>query len=98
MILVRKLVGRQVISSDARNVGEVGGAYVELSSLKISHLAVDLDDDAIDMIGFKKPRTSLFGMVSVCLPIEIIQAVGDVITLNKTLEELSTLSINKCKT
>ena len=96
--MVRKLVGKQVFSSDARSVGEVGGVYVEPNSWKITHLAVDLDDDAIDVFEFKKPRTSLFSMVSVCLPIEIVQAVGDVVTLNKTLDELSTLSINKCKT
>ena len=97
MILVRRLNGRKVISSDAKTVGEVGGAYVEPESWKISHLSIDLNDEAIDLFGYKKPRIPIIGTVSVCLPTTIVNNVGDVITLNKIFEELPNLPIDQCE-
>ena len=97
MILVRKLNGRKVISSDAKNVGEVGGAYVETTSMKITHLSIELNDEAIDLFGYKKPRIPMIGNVSVCLPVTAVKIVGDVITLNTTFEELPSLPIEECK-
>ncbi|MEJ2277672.1 MAG: hypothetical protein P8Y70_07980 [Candidatus Lokiarchaeota archaeon] len=43
--------GKEVISSDARSIGEVSGAYVDLDSWKINHLAVDLNNQTIDIGG-----------------------------------------------
>ena len=95
MILVRKLDGKEVISSDAKSVGEIGGAYVELGKWKITHLAVDLNDETIKLFGYQKPR--FMGTVSICLPVNTINVVGDVITLNKTLDELPNLPIDQCE-
>ena len=97
MILVRKLNGRKVNSSDAKTVGEVGGAYVDPESWKITHLSVELSDDAIDLFGYEKSRIPIIGNVSVCLPITAVKTFGDVINLNVSFEELPSLSIVKCK-
>lgn len=96
MILVRKLDGRKVVTNDARVIGEVGGAYAELESWDISHLAVELNDGTIELFGYKKPRTRFLGTVSVCIPINSIEAVGDIISLNKSFEELPSLPIDRC--
>lgn len=96
MILVRRLDGRKVVTSDAKVIGEVGGTYAELDDWDITHLAVELNDDAIELFGYKKPRTRFLGTVSVCLPITSVKAVGDIISLNKTFEELPSLPIDRC--
>jgi sporulation protein YlmC with PRC-barrel domain len=96
LILVRKLDGRNVVTSDARVIGEIGGAYAELESWDITHLAVELNDEAIELFGYKKPRTRFLGTVSVCIPINSVDAVGDIISLNKTFEELPSLPIDRC--
>ncbi|MEJ2242463.1 MAG: PRC-barrel domain-containing protein [Candidatus Bathyarchaeota archaeon] len=97
MILVRKLNGRKIVTSDAKEIGEVGGAYVDTESMKITHLSVDLNDAAIELFGYKKPRIPMIGSVSVCLPVTTIQKVGDIITLNAEFEELPSLPIDQCK-
>ncbi len=96
MIPVRKLQGRKVISSDAKNVGEVSGAYTDLQKWDITHLAVDLNDEAIELFGYQKPRTPFYGSVNVCLPITAVKVAGDVITLNTAFNQLPNLSIEKC--
>ncbi len=97
MILVRKLNGRKVVTSDAKAIGEVGGAYVDTESLKITHLSVDLNDAAIELFGYKKPRIPMIGNVSVCLPVTAVKIVGDIITLNTEFKELPSLPIDQCK-
>jgi sporulation protein YlmC with PRC-barrel domain len=97
MILVRKLNGRKVVTSDAKTVGEVGGAYVETESMKITHLSIVLNDAAIELFGYQKPRIPMIGSISVCLPVSAVKIVGDVITLNTKFEELPSLPIEQCK-
>ena len=94
-MLVRKIDGRQVVSSDARAVGEVSGAYVDLETWKINHLAVDLNNETIELLGFKKPRTPFMGSVSVNLPIDAVKVAGDIITLYRKYQELPDLPIDK---
>jgi hypothetical protein len=63
----------------------VTGADVDTEKWQITHLHVSLTDEATRELGFKKP---FLGSVIVCLPINIIQATGDVISLNKSINEL----------
>ena len=97
MILIRKLNGRKVFSSDAKTIGEVAGAYVDLETWKITHISVDLSEEAIELFGYEKPRIPIFGNVSVCIPITAVKLAGDVITLKVPFEELQSLPIGKCK-
>jgi len=94
-MLIRKIDGKEVVSSDARSIGEVSGAYVDLDSWKIDHLAVDLNNQTIEMLGYKKPRTPFMGTVSVCMPIDTVKVAGDIITLNTKYDELPNLPIDK---
>jgi sporulation protein YlmC with PRC-barrel domain len=88
LISVEELNGRNVITSDACTLGDIAGAQVNTATWQITDLTVSLTEESAQELGMKKPR---FGSVKVCLPITLIQAVGDVITLNKPLQELKTL-------
>jgi len=94
-MLVRKIDAKQVLSSDARAVGEISGAYVDLETWKINSLAVDLNNETIELFGFKKPRTPFMGTVSVCMPIDAVKVAGDIITLKTKYEELPNLPIDR---
>ena len=82
-----------VITSDAYTLGEVYGAHADIANWTITHLDVDLTKEATEELGFKKP---FLGSIAVCLPIDSVKRVGDVITLNKTLMDLKNLK--ECKT
>jgi len=79
------MIGKRVIGANAYLLGEVTGADIDTMKWQLTHLHVSLTDDATRELGFKKP---FMGSVIVCLPVQLIQAVGDVITLNKGVDEL----------
>jgi len=84
--------GIKVITVDAYTLGEVEGAHAATDTWKITHLDVGLTKEATRELGFKKP---MLGSLSVCLPITVVKNFGDVITLNKSLQELKNLK--ECK-
>jgi sporulation protein YlmC with PRC-barrel domain len=88
MARMSELTDREVITSDAYNLGEVIGAEVDTKAWKITHLNISLTDDATRELGFKKP---FLGHVDVCLPVDLVEAYGDVITLRKNLANLKEL-------
>jgi sporulation protein YlmC with PRC-barrel domain len=90
---ISRLNGMKVITADACTIGEVDEAHAEISTWNITHLEVELTKEAIEQLGFKKP---LLGSVTMCLPVGVVDKVGDVITLNKSLMDLQTLE--ECKT
>ena len=91
-IKVSKINGKKVITSNAYTLGEVEGAHADTNKWKITHLDVGLTKEATAELGFKKP---ILGSVTICLPVTIVKALGDVITLNKSLQELKNLK--ECK-
>jgi sporulation protein YlmC with PRC-barrel domain len=82
-----------VITSDAYTLGEVDGTHADITNWNITHLDVDLTKEATEELGFKKP---FLGTLKVCLPINAVKKVGDLITLNKTLMDLKNLK--ECRT
>ena len=89
---IAKLNGMNVITSDAYTLGEVDGAHADINTWNITHLDVELTKEATLELGFKKP---FLGSLTVCLPVNAVKKVGDVITLNKTLMDLKNLK--ECK-
>jgi sporulation protein YlmC with PRC-barrel domain len=85
LVTFSKLIGKKVFGANAVTLGEVQGADLDTDKWQITHLHVSLADEATKELGFKKP---LLGSVVVCLPVSLVQAVGDVITLNKSVQEL----------
>jgi len=82
----------KVITANAYTLGEVDGAHVDTDTWTITHLDVGLTKEATRELGFKKP---MLGSMSVCLPITVVKNFGDVITLNKSLQEFKNLK--ECK-
>ena len=89
---VGNLNGKQVITADAYNLGEVDGTHADIGTWQITHIDVDLTKEAAKELNLKKP---MFGSVTVCVPVTAVNKVGDVITLNTTLLELKNLK--ECK-
>ena len=85
---VNRLNGFEVITADAYTLGEVEGVHADTNTWAITHLEVGLTKEATKEFGFKKP---LLGSLSVCLPITAVTQVGDVITLNQSLQALRNL-------
>ena len=82
---VTNLNGKQVITSEAQVLGEVEGAEIDIDEWRVTGLYINLAKEIIEKFNFKKP---LLGSVIVCLPVTTIKAVGDVIALDKAIEEL----------
>ena len=78
MVKTSELRGLDVITSDAFTLGEVEGTEVDTKSWRLTHLHIELTEDATKELGFRKP---ILGHVTLCLPVERIKAFGDVITL-----------------
>ena len=53
-----------------------------------AHLQVKLIDKAATDIGFKKR----FRSSTLCMPVALIRAIGEVVTIDKSLEELGSTS------
>jgi sporulation protein YlmC with PRC-barrel domain len=83
-----KLDGKKVVSAKGYVVGEVEGLDVELSNWKVTGLQVGLTDDAATELGFKRPFLS---KVVVIIPSEVVSAIGNFITLDKAIEDLTSL-------
>jgi sporulation protein YlmC with PRC-barrel domain len=94
LVSVDNLNGKEVISEKAFTLSEVKGAEVDTDNWKITHLHVKLADEAATELRLKK----LFSSSIVCMPVNFIKAVGDVITIDKSVEELrETQEIVECK-
>ena len=91
MVKVSEINWRKVITTDAFEVGKVSGAEMD-DQWKITHINVNLTKTATNELGFKKP---VLGSITICLPVEYIQGLGDVITLNTTREGLK--GIQECE-
>jgi len=92
MVTANKLNGTSVITADAYTLGEVDGTNVDTETWKVTHLQIQLNDEAARELAFKKP---FLGSVRICLPISYISKVGDVVTLKTDLSEVK--SAPECK-
>jgi len=94
LVSVEKLNGKKVIGAKAFALGEVKGIEVDTDNWEVTHLHVKLTDEAATELGFKKRfRSSV-----VCMPVTLIKAVGDVVTIDKSVEELrKSREIVECK-
>ena len=80
-----KFQGINVVSLDAKEVGEVTGLEIDPKNWKITHIHIELSDGAMKELDIKKP---FIGKVTICYPVGFIEKVGDIITLSRTIEGL----------
>ena len=83
-----KIEGKKVVSTKGYVVGEVEALDIELSNWQVTGLQVALTDDAATELGFKRP---ILSKVAVIIPSSAVGAVGNFITLDKTIENLKSL-------
>jgi sporulation protein YlmC with PRC-barrel domain len=82
---VNALNGKNVMGTSAVSMGEVEGAEFDPKTWQITDLRVKLNDDAVKQFGFKKHALS---HVMILLPVGTVKAVGDVVSLSNSVEEL----------
>jgi len=87
-----KFDGMKVVSLDAKDVGEVSGLEIDTKDWKVTHIHIELTDNAIKELNIRKP---FIGKVNICFPVGYIQKVGDVITLARNLDGLK--KIPECR-
>jgi sporulation protein YlmC with PRC-barrel domain len=94
LVNFNEVVGKDVIGAKGYNLGSVKGAEINVVEWKVTHLRVKLSNQAADELGFKKK----FRSSTVCMPVSLISAIGDVVTLNSTRTEISgDPSITECR-
>lgn len=81
---IDQLVGKKVIGEKATAIGEVRGAEADTDNWAITHLLVKLTKEAANELEFKKR----FSSPTVSMPVSLVKAVGDVITIQKSISEL----------
>lgn len=94
LVSFNKLDGMQIISSKAHILGEVKGVDINTESWQVTHIYVKLDNEAAIKLGFKKR----FRSSKICIPISMVKAVGEFITINASFEDLkNSFEITECK-
>jgi sporulation protein YlmC with PRC-barrel domain len=85
LVRIDELSGKNVIGAGGSILGEIKGAHVNTQTWQVTQLEVKLSSAASEQLGFKKR----FRSSTVCLPVSLVSAVGDVVTVGRTLDELS---------
>jgi len=95
LVSVNLLNGKKVVGVNGDAVGEVKDIEFDLPTWKITNLQLKLSDKAAVELGIRKtagsmgPLSVTRGSNNVYMPVELIAAVSDVITINKTLFEVT---------
>jgi sporulation protein YlmC with PRC-barrel domain len=83
-----ELNGKKVVEAGAKIVGTIFDVEIDPISWKVTNLRLELSDEAIEILGYKKP---FMGRVDILLSIEAVAAVADVVSLNRPITELKKL-------
>ena len=83
------LDGKKVIGSEGYILGEVDGVDIDLNTWQVNAFYVSLSDEATAELGFKK---SFLSKITVCLPTQLVNAVGEVITLKEPIRNLEDIA------
>ncbi len=92
MVKAKQLVSLSAITSDAQKLGQVTATDVDTDSWTVTHLHIDLTDEMIRSLAYKKP---FMGGINVCLPVAYVSKVKDVVALNIPVAELK--NVPECK-
>ena len=94
MISFENLIGLKVLTSEAFSLGAVKGALVDTDKWSITYLHVKINDEAATKLGLKKR----FRSSTVCIPVNMVRAIGDYVTIGRSLDQLSeSQEITECK-
>jgi sporulation protein YlmC with PRC-barrel domain len=95
LVSADELSGKKVVSVKGDEIGEVRDVEFDIHNWHVTHLQMKLSNRAAVSLGYKKT----IGSYSVCMPIELVSSVGDVVTINKTLLDIAAgMDIKECPT
>lgn len=83
------LRGKRVVGNDGYILGEIDDLHVNLSTWVATAFYINLSDDAVAELDFKK---SFMHKIVICLPTDLIKTVGDVVTLNEPVRNLKDIA------
>ena len=95
LVSANVLTGKKVVGVNGDAIGEVKDVEFDMATWKINNLLLKLTDKAASELGYTKtsgtlgPLSMTHGSKSVFMPVELVSAIGDVITINKTLIEIT---------
>ncbi len=92
MVSIKDVLLKSVLTSDAYNIGTVNDFELSVEDWKLTHIGVTLNMQSKKDLGIKK--FSLLGP-TLCIPIDHVDKVGDVVTLKITFDQLK--EIPECK-
>ena len=84
-----KLKGKKVVGASGFVVGEAEGLDLDPTSWRVTSLQVSLTRDAGTMLGFGQ---SFLSRIIVSIPTNLVDLVGNMIILNKTIKDLQGLA------
>jgi sporulation protein YlmC with PRC-barrel domain len=83
------LKGKKVVGTEGYILGEMNDLHVDFNTWQATAFYVILSNEAAAELNFKKP---FLRRIIVCLPTELIEAVGDVITLTAPVRNLKDIA------
>ncbi len=92
---LKNLVGKKIVGVNGESIGEVKDVEFDTATWRISAMELKLDEKAAMALGLKSSGRSMAGLSrntgtdTAYLPVELISAMGDIITVNKTLNEMT---------
>jgi sporulation protein YlmC with PRC-barrel domain len=68
LIIMRpsQLEDKKVVETGARIIGSVSGVEIDVSAWKVTHLRIELTNEMVDMLGYKKTLLWTRGHLGVC--------------------------------
>lgn len=85
MVNADELVGKRVVSLKGDEIGKITDIQFDRKNWQITHLQMKLTNKAAVSLGLKKT----IGSYTVCMPVELVSSIGDVITISKTLLDIA---------
>ncbi len=95
LVSVNELTGKKVVGVNGDSIGDVKDVEFDMQTWKITHVLLKLTEKAAVEMGYRKTSGSMGplsvnrGSNHVFMPVELISAISDVITINKTLLEIT---------
>ncbi len=84
-----QLKGKKVVGSEGYILGEMADLYIDINTWQATAFYVSLSDEATSELDLKKP---FLQKIIVCLPTQLIKAVGDIITLTEPVRNLKDIA------
>lgn len=83
---LEQLNGKNVLSQDGMDVGDISSFTIDPESWKVVSLVVKVDRDALETLKLRRP---LLGSQRILIPVEEVSGVGKSVVLKSKIEDLT---------